>query len=74
MKIVDVKNTIVSVPFCKDYPLARYRELDVLFPRLDRMGVEVQLFTSAVRPLLRARPARPALGRSHPPKPPIFGS
>ena len=32
-------------------PLVRYRELDVLLPRLDKMGVEVQLVTSAVRPV-----------------------
>lgn len=30
-------------------PLVRYRELDQLLPRLDRMGREVQLVTSAVR-------------------------
>jgi sulfatase maturation enzyme AslB (radical SAM superfamily) len=32
-------------------PLVRYRELSELLPRLDRMGVEVQLVTSAVRPI-----------------------
>jgi len=32
-------------------PLVRYRELDVLLPKLDQMGVEVQLVTSAVRPV-----------------------
>ncbi len=32
-------------------PLVRFRELDVMLPRLDRMGVEVQLVTSAVRPI-----------------------
>src|SRR5215475_6237767 len=32
-------------------PLVRYRELGELLPRLDRMGVEVQLVTSAVRPI-----------------------
>jgi MoaA/NifB/PqqE/SkfB family radical SAM enzyme len=32
-------------------PLVRYRELDALLPRLDTMGVEVQLVTSAVRPI-----------------------
>lgn len=32
-------------------PLVRFRELDVLLPRLDEMGVEVQLVTSAVRPI-----------------------
>jgi sulfatase maturation enzyme AslB (radical SAM superfamily) len=32
-------------------PLVRYRELDILLPQIDRMGVEVQLVTSAVRPV-----------------------
>lgn len=32
-------------------PLVRYRELDVLLPRLNAMGIEVQLVTSAVRPI-----------------------
>jgi sulfatase maturation enzyme AslB (radical SAM superfamily) len=32
-------------------PLVRYRELCDLLPRRDRMGVEVQLVTSAVRPI-----------------------
>ena len=32
-------------------PLVRFRELSVLLPRLDKMGVEVQLVTSAVRPI-----------------------
>jgi MoaA/NifB/PqqE/SkfB family radical SAM enzyme len=32
-------------------PLVRFRELGVLLPRLDKMGVEVQLVTSAVRPI-----------------------
>ncbi|HWB97081.1 MAG TPA: radical SAM protein [Bryobacteraceae bacterium] len=32
-------------------PLVRYRELDVLLPQLNRMGIEVQLVTSAVRPI-----------------------
>ncbi len=32
-------------------PLVRYRELCELLPLLDRMGVEVQLVTSAVRPI-----------------------
>jgi organic radical activating enzyme len=30
-------------------PLVRYRELDVLLPKLDQMNIEVQLVTSAVR-------------------------
>ena len=32
-------------------PLVRYRELGVLLPKLERLGVEVQLVTSAVRPI-----------------------
>jgi len=32
-------------------PLVRFRELDVLLPQLDKMGVEIQLVTSAVRPI-----------------------
>ncbi len=32
-------------------PLVRYRELDSLLPKLADMGVEVQLVTSAVRPI-----------------------
>lgn len=32
-------------------PLVRYRELEVLLPMLDAMGIEVQLVTSAVRPI-----------------------
>lgn len=32
-------------------PLVRFRELDTLLPQLDKMGVEVQLVTSAVRPI-----------------------
>lgn len=32
-------------------PMVRYRELDVLLPKLDHMGIEVMLVTSAVRPI-----------------------
>lgn len=32
-------------------PLVRYRELDVLLPKLQEMGVEVMVVTSAVRPI-----------------------
>jgi len=32
-------------------PLVRYRELDVLLPKLEAMGVEVMVVTSAVRPI-----------------------
>jgi len=32
-------------------PLVRYRELDTLLPQLVAMGIEVQLVTSAVRPI-----------------------
>jgi sulfatase maturation enzyme AslB (radical SAM superfamily) len=30
-------------------PLVRFRELDILLPRLSKMGIEIQLVTSAVR-------------------------
>jgi organic radical activating enzyme len=32
-------------------PLVRYRELEILLPRLEKMGLEVLLVTSAVRPI-----------------------
>ncbi len=32
-------------------PLVRYRELEVLLPALERMGIHVQVVTSAVRPI-----------------------
>ncbi len=32
-------------------PLVRYRELNVLLPKLEQMGIRVQLVTSAVRPI-----------------------
>src|SRR5215471_14859090 len=32
-------------------PLVRHRELDILLPKLDAMGIEVQVVTSAVRPI-----------------------
>jgi organic radical activating enzyme len=32
-------------------PLVRFRELEVLLPRLSKMGIAVQLVTSAVRPI-----------------------
>ncbi len=34
-------------------PLVRYRELDLLLPKLAGLGIEVQLVTSAVRPIPR---------------------
>jgi MoaA/NifB/PqqE/SkfB family radical SAM enzyme len=42
-------------------PLVRYRELCELLPLLDRMGVEVQLVTSAVRPIPEEWNAIPSL-------------
>lgn len=42
-------------------PLVRYRELGELFPILDRMGLEVQLVTSAVRPIPPEWTAIPSL-------------
>jgi MoaA/NifB/PqqE/SkfB family radical SAM enzyme len=41
----------VHVSIIGGEPLVRYRELCELLPLLDRMGVEVQLVTSAVRPI-----------------------
>src|SRR5262249_19679587 len=41
----------VHVSIVGGEPLVRYRELCDLLPVLDRMGVEVQLVTSAVRPI-----------------------
>ncbi len=35
-------------------PLVRFRELDILLPRLSSMGIEVQLVTSAVREIPRS--------------------
>jgi pyruvate-formate lyase-activating enzyme len=42
-------------------PLVRYRELDSLLPKLAEMGIEVQLVTSAVRPIPIAWAALPNL-------------
>ena len=41
----------VHVSIIGGEPLVRYRELCKILPMLDRMGVEVQLVTSAVRPI-----------------------
>jgi MoaA/NifB/PqqE/SkfB family radical SAM enzyme len=41
----------VHVSIVGGEPLVRYRELGELLPQLDRLGVEVQLVTSAVRPI-----------------------
>lgn len=41
----------VHVSIVGGEPLVRYRELCELLPLLDRMGVEVQVVTSAVRPI-----------------------
>jgi MoaA/NifB/PqqE/SkfB family radical SAM enzyme len=41
----------VHVSIIGGEPLVRHRELTTLLPILDRMGVEVQLVTSAVRPI-----------------------
>jgi len=43
----------VHVSIVGGEPLVRYRELCQILPILDRMGVEVQLVTSAVRPIPR---------------------
>ena len=41
----------VHVSIIGGEPLVRYRELGEILPRLDRLGVETQLVTSAVRPI-----------------------
>jgi organic radical activating enzyme len=41
----------VHVSIVGGEPLVRYRELCALLPLLDRMGIEVQLVTSAGRPI-----------------------
>ncbi len=41
----------VHVSIVGGEPLVRYRELCEILPLLDRMGIEVQLVTSAVRPI-----------------------
>jgi MoaA/NifB/PqqE/SkfB family radical SAM enzyme len=41
----------VHVSIVGGEPLVRYRELSQLLPMLDQLGVEVQLVTSAVRPI-----------------------
>jgi len=45
------KHTPVHLSIVGGEPLVRWRELDVLLPQLDTMQVEVQLVTSAVRPV-----------------------
>lgn len=42
-------------------PLVRWRELDVMLPKLDAMNVEVQMVTSAVRPIPAHWAAIPSL-------------
>src|SRR5271156_3417483 len=37
----------LHIPIVGGEPLVRYRELDVLLPKLNQMGIEVQLVTSA---------------------------
>jgi MoaA/NifB/PqqE/SkfB family radical SAM enzyme len=41
----------VRVSIVGGEPLVRYRELEILLPMLERMGIHVQLVTSAVRPI-----------------------
>lgn len=41
----------VHVSIVGGEPLVRFRELDVLLPRLSQIGINVQLVTSAVRPI-----------------------
>jgi organic radical activating enzyme len=46
-----VKYQPIHISIVGGEPLVRHRELDVLLPTLDAMGIEVQLVTSAVRPI-----------------------
>ncbi|HEX2311205.1 MAG TPA: 4Fe-4S cluster-binding domain-containing protein, partial [Vicinamibacterales bacterium] len=41
----------VHVSLVGGEPLVRFRELDVLLPRLSQMGLHMQVVTSAVRPI-----------------------
>ena len=45
-------------------PLVRFRELDVLLPRLTAMGIHTQVVTSAVRPIPRMGGHAAAPGRA----------
>jgi sulfatase maturation enzyme AslB (radical SAM superfamily) len=45
------KHRPVHVSLVGGEPLVRFRELDVLLPRLSQMGLHVQVVTSAVRPI-----------------------
>jgi len=51
--VVDLvrKHRPVHVSLVGGEPLVRFRELDVLLPRLSEMGLHVQVVTSAVRPI-----------------------
>jgi organic radical activating enzyme len=48
------KYTPLHVSIVGGEPLVRFRELDVLLPELSKMGIAVQLVTSAVRPIPKA--------------------
>lgn len=50
LKLVRLHNP-VHISIVGGEPLVRYRDLNVLLPRLSRMGIDVQLVTSAVRPI-----------------------
>jgi len=60
LAIVDAENPI-HVSLVGGEPLVRFRELDVILPRLAERGIYTQVVTSAVRPIPRAWAAIPRL-------------
>ncbi len=50
------KHKPIHVSIVGGEPLVRYQELQVLLPKLDAMGINVRLVTSAVRPLPKFAP------------------
>src|SRR5438105_9680993 len=50
MDVVD-RHMPLHISIVGGEPLVRYRELDAVLPQLESMGIEVQLVTSAVRPI-----------------------
>jgi len=55
------KHRPVHVSLIGGEPLVRYKELDVLLPRLSELGLHVQVVTSAVRPIPQAWAGIPRL-------------
>src|SRR5919106_3987188 len=61
--IIDVVDRLrpLHVSLVGGEPLVRYRELDIVLPRLAERGLYVQVVTSAVRPIPQAWAAIPRL-------------